>query len=530
MRQVDAVVVGAGFSGLYMVYRLRQAGFSVQAIEAAPSVGGTWYWNCYPGARCDIESMQYSYSFSEELQQEWIWSERYATQPEILEYLNHVADRFDLRRHILLSTQVDSAVLDEATLRWELGTACGKRYSARFCIMATGCLTTPRLPEIEGVESFAGAIYHTARWPRSGVDFSDKRVGVIGTGSTAIQLIPLIADSAAALSVFQRTPNFSVPARNAPLTPDQVHWTKQQYGEIRQQARHSSGGLFNPQQATGPAMADSAEQRRATFEAAWQRGGVTYMSVYTDILVDPAANDSAAEYVRERIREIVHDPAVAEALCPDGHPLGAKRLSVDTGYYETFNRPNVTLVDLRSTPIERITPDGVAYGDRKLALDALIFATGFDAMTGALLAIDIRGRNGRPLSECWAQGPRTYLGLGIAGFPNLFVVAGPGSPSVLSNMVVSIEQHVDWISDCLAKMRAQDACSIEPSEEAQDAWVEHVNAVANATLYGRANSWYAGANVPGKPRVFAPYVGGVGNYRARCDEVAANGYTGFILS
>lgn len=526
---VDAVVVGAGFAGLYMLHRLRAQGLSVQGIEAAPSVGGTWWWNCYPGARCDVESMQYSYSFSDELQQDWNWSERYATQPEILEYLNHVADRFDLRRHIRLDTRVVSAVFDEAAGRWMVRTSAGAALSARFCIMATGCLSEPKRPDVAGADSFAGRTLQTARWPRAGVSFTGRRVGVIGTGSTAIQAIPLIADQAASLHVFQRTPNFSVPAHNAPLQPAQVQETKAHYARLREEARHTSGGIVNPRRGTVSALAVDPDQRRRDYEAAWAHGGIGFQMTYTDMLTNAAANETAAEYVRERIREIVRDPATAEALCPSGHPLGAKRLSVDTDYYRTFNRDNVALVDLRQSPIERITPAGVRAGGREYPLDDLVFATGFDAMTGALLAIDIRGRGGLTLARKWADGPRTYLGLGISGFPNLFVVAGPGSPSVLSNMVVSIEQHVEWISDCIAHARRLDCTCIEAEEEAEGAWVDHVNAVADGTLFPRAGSWYVGANVPGKPRVFMPYVGGVGNYRAKCDDIAARGYPGFTL-
>jgi cyclohexanone monooxygenase len=528
VRQVDAVVVGAGFAGLYMLHRLRGLGFSAQVYEAGDGIGGTWYWNRYPGARCDVESLDYSYSFSDELQQEWRWTERYASQPEILRYIAHVADRFDLRRHIQLSTRVTAAVLDEAADRWVVQTDRGDRVSARFCIMATGCLSTAQVPRIEGLETFAGPWYHTGRWPHDGVDFTGQRVGVIGTGSSAIQSIPIIARQAAHLFVFQRTPNYSIPARNEPLDPEHERRWKASYAEHRRQARQSRVG-FVVESTEQSALAVSAEERAREYEARWRRGGLGFSATFADLLTDEKANETAAEFFRAKIREIVRDPAVADALSPRDYPLGTKRLCVDTDYYDTFNRPNVTLVDLRASPIEVITPHGLRTRDAGYALDSLVFATGFDAMTGALLGIDVRGRAGRPLREKWAAGPRTYLGLAVAGFPNLFTITGPGSPSVLSNMIVSIEQHVDWIADCLAYLRAHGLRSVEPTVGAEDGWGAHVDQVGRATLYPRAKSWYMGANIPGKPRVFLPYIGGVGVYRRQCDEEAAKGYAGFTL-
>lgn len=528
-QRLDAVIVGAGFAGMYMLHRLRSLGLSALVIEAAPSVGGTWYWNCYPGARCDVESVQYSYSFSDELQQEWNWTERYARQPEILRYLNHVADRFELRRDIRLNTRVTRAAFDEADARWCVTTAAGDRYDARFCIMATGALSEPKWPELPGLERFEGRRHHTARWPREGVDFAGQRVGVIGTGSTGIQSIPVIAAQAAKLFVFQRTPNFSIPARNAPLADEDVAWVKRHYAEVRDGARQSPGGIWKRQRPLHTALGLTAEERQKGFDAAWANGGAGFQTTYIDLLTNPAANRTAADYVHARIREAVRDPAVADALCPTDHPLGAKRLCVDSDYYATFNREHVTLVDLKKSPIREITPHGVRTADGEIELDALVCATGFDALTGALSAIDIQGRGGASLTGRWADGPRTYLGLAVAGFPNLFIVAGPGSPSVLSNVVVSIEQHVDWLTDCIAHLRERGLRTIEATASAQDAWVAHVNEVADTTVYPLANSWYVGANVPGKPRVFMPYVGGVNAYRARCDEVAANGYRGFTL-
>jgi cyclohexanone monooxygenase len=525
---LDAVIVGAGFAGLYALHRLRGLGLAARVYEAGGGVGGTWYWNRYPGARCDVESMDYSYSFSDELQQEWRWTERYAAQPEILTYINHVADRFDLRRDIELETRVTSAVFDEGIGRWTIETDRGDRVAARFCIMATGCLSEAQVPDFKGIETFEGRRYHTGKWPHEGVDFTGRRVGIIGTGSSAIQSIPIIATQAAQLFVFQRTPNYSIPANNAPLDPDYERQVKDSYADFRRQARESRAGLV-VERSGDSALAVPAEERERQYEKRWSRGGLGFSATYADILTSPEANDTAAGFFHAKIRSIVRDPAVAEMLCPKGYPLGTKRLCVDTGYYATFNRENVTLVDVSRAPIEAITPTGVLAGGIEHAVDDLVFATGFDAMTGALLAIDIRGRSGWPLRDAWAAGPRTYLGLAVAGFPNLFTITGPGSPSVLSNMIVSIEQHVDWIADCLVYLREHGYRTIEATAEAQDAWVQHVHDVGHMTLYPRASSWYMGANVAGKPRIFMPYVGGVGLYRQKCDEIAANGYPGFAL-
>jgi cation diffusion facilitator CzcD-associated flavoprotein CzcO len=524
----DAVVVGGGFAGLYMLYRLRGLGLSARMYEAGRGVGGTWFWNRYPGARCDVESMDYSYSFSDELQQEWRWTERYASQPEILAYSNHVADRFDLRRDIQLETRVTAARFDEATNRWTIQTDRSDRVSAQFCVMATGCLSDAQVPKLEGLETFEGTWYHTGHWPHEGVDFTGQRVGVIGTGSSAIQSIPLIARQAAHLFVFQRTPNFSVPARNAPLDPEYERRVKSTYAEFRRQARESRVG-FVVERNDQSALEASSDERQRAYESRWSRGGLGFNATFADLLTSKEANDTAAEFFRAKIQAIVRDPAVAEMLSPRDYPVGTKRLCVDTDYYDTFNRDNVTLVDVRRAPIEAITPRGLRTREAEYELDSLVFATGFDAMTGALLGIDIRGRAGAPLREKWAAGPRTYLGVATAGFPNLFTITGPGSPSVLSNMIVSIEQHVDWIADCLVYLRERGLGGIEASVEAEDEWVAHVNEVGHATLYPLANSWYMGANVPGKPRIFMPYVGGVGAYRQKCDDVAAKGYEGFTL-
>jgi cyclohexanone monooxygenase len=526
---LDAVVVGAGFAGLYALHRLRGLGLSVRVYEAGDGIGGTWYWNRYPGARCDVESLEYSYSFSGELEQEWHWTERYASQPEILKYAEHVADRFDLRRDIRLSTRVTKAVFEETANRWAIETDRGEQVRARFCLMATGCLSAAQVPDIPGRTSFQGPWYHTGHWPHAGVDFTGQRVGIIGTGSSAIQSIPIIAKQARHLYVFQRTPNYSVPAHNAPLDPGHERRWKADYPAHRSQARESRAGLVLERNDKS-ALEVSADERREAYERHWQRGGLGFSATFADLLTNRDANETAAEFFRGKIRSIVRDPAVADTLAPRDYPLGTKRLCVDTGYYDTFNRDNVTLIDLRKTPIQAITPDGLRTSAAEYTFDSLVFATGFDAMTGALLAIDIRGRGGRTLRDAWAEGPRTYLGLTVAGFPNLFMITGPGSPSVLSNMIVSIEQHVDWIADCITHLRGHGHTAIEATAEAQEQWVKHVNEVGHLTLYPLANSWYMGANVPGKPRIFMPYIGGVGAYRQHCDAVAARGYEGFTLT
>lgn len=526
----DAVVVGAGFAGLYLLHRLRELGLSVRALEAAGDVGGTWYWNRYPGARCDVESLQYSYSFSERLQDHWEWTERFATQPEILRYLNHVADHFDLRRDIQFDTRVAAARFDAGANRWVVTTDGDERFEAQWCIMATGALSAAQMPDVKGRDSFAGHLYHTGNWPHQGVDFGGLRVAVIGTGSSGIQAIPVIAEQCAHLTVFQRTPHYSVPARNQLLESDfRAQW-KQRYNEHRRRAREEtpSGILF--EFPVKSALAATEDERMQEYERRWLKGGSNFAHAYNDFLLDRDANETAAAFVREKIRQTVHDPNVAETLTPRDYPIFTKRICVDTGYYETFNRPNVTLVDLRKTPISEIVPSGIQTGERVHEADAIVFATGFDALTGALARIEIAGEGGVRLVDKWRAGPRTYLGLMSAGFPNMFFVTGPGSPSVLSNVVVSIEQHVDWITECIATVRHRQLSRVEATLEAEDDWVEHLNELASKTLLTTANSWYLGANIVGKPRVFMPYVGGVGTYRALCSEIASNGYRGFVLS
>ena len=524
----DAVIVGAGFAGMYMLHRLRGMGLSVRLFEAGGGVGGTWYWNRYPGARCDVESMQYSYQFSDELQQEWVWSERYAPQPEILRYANHVAARFDLRRDIQFDTRVYSAIFDEANDRWVLEVGDCERVTATYCVMATGCLSSANTPRFAGVDSFQGETYHTGHWPHEGADFSGKRIGIIGTGSSAIQSIPIIARQTAHLYVFQRTPNYTIPAHNVPLDPAYQAAVKADYAGIRARAKQTLPGLdfkFN----TESALASSEEERQREFEARWAYGGIPFMGAFGDLLYDQAANDLAAEFVRGKIREIVHDPEVAEMLSPH-NVIGCKRLCVDTGYWATYNRPNVTLIDVSDKPIEAITPAGIRARGREYAVDAIVFATGFDAMTGALVRIDIRGTGGQTLKEKWREGPKTYLGLGIAGFPNLFTITGPGSPSVLTNMLPSIEQHVEWVADCIGYLRESGLSRIEARAEAEESWVAHVREVAGGSLRSTCSSWYIGANVPGKPRIFMPYIGGFPAYVQKCNAVAAKGYEGFALA
>jgi cyclohexanone monooxygenase len=523
----DAVVVGAGFAGLYAIHCLRQLGFTVRAYEGGDGVGGTWYWNRYPGCRCDIESMQYSYSFSEELDQEWTWSEKYATQPEILAYANHVADKFDLRRDIRFETRVTAAHWDEARSLWRIATDRGDRIEARFCIMALGCLSAANKPPFDGMDEFRGPIYHTGEWPHEGVDFTGQRVAVIGTGSSAIQSIPLIAEQAKALTVFQRTPNYSVPAHNAPLDPAYVAEVKAHYPELRAKARARPTGFYFPFNAASAIDADPAA-REQQYEAFWERGGLPFLGAYGDLLFDKSANDTIAAFARAKIRAIVKDPETADLLCPD-NVFGCKRLCVDTGYFATYNMPHVKLVDVSRTPVERFTPEGVIVDGQLYEADAVVCATGFAAMTGAYEKIDIVGRDDLTLREKWIAGPRTYLGLMSAGFPNLFMLTGPGSPSVLASMIQAIEQHVDWVVDCMAHLRDVGARAIEPRLADEDAWVEHVNEVAQVSLRSTCSSWYVGANVPGRPRVFMPYIGGFPVYVARCNEVMDAGYDGFVL-
>ncbi len=529
-------MVGAGFAGLYALHKLRSQGLSVQVIEAAPELGGTWYHNRYPGARCDVESVDYCYSFSDELQRAWDWTEKYATQAEILRYLNWVADRLDLRRDITFNTRVVSAVLDSSTLRWTVTTDGPGVLTARFCLLATGPLSAAMIPDLPGLDTFAGEVYHTAHWPHRDVDFAGKRVAVIGTGSSGIQSIPIIAEQAEHLYVFQRTPNYSIPAGNRPLSAADLEDIKAGYPERRRLSWRSSGGSPHIT-AARPTMEYTPEERRAAFEKRWQLGGVLYSKTFPDQMADLAANDEARQFYEEKVRAVIDDPAIANLLIPNDHPIGTKRICTDSNYFQTFNKPNVSLVSVRATPIESIDTtginttgiDGTHEINTHYDLDMIVFATGFDALTGALAQIDIAGRGGVRLRDDWAAGPRTYLGLGVDGFPNLFVISGPGAPAVLANMVLHAEAHVNWIADAICYLDDHGYAAMEATRDAVDGWVTELARRADASLFTKANSWYLGANVPGKPRVFMLFIGGFAAYNDICAEVAEAGYKGFDL-
>jgi cyclohexanone monooxygenase len=523
----DAIIVGAGFAGMYMLHRLRGLGLTARVFEAGGGVGGTWYWNRYPGARCDVESMQYSFSFSEELDQEWNWSEKYAPQPEILRYANHVADRFDLRGDIRFDTRVTAATYDEQSKSWRIETDRGDEVVARFCIMAVGCLSAPNRPQFDGAADFRGPIYHTGEWPHGGVDFTGLRVGVIGTGSSAIQSIPVIAQQASQLTVFQRTATWSVPAWNEKLTEDYRRQVKADYPALRAKARARPTGFYFPFNIT-PALQASSQEREKQYEESWGRGGLPFLGAYGDLLFEKDANDTIADFARRKIRGIVKDPATADLLCPD-NVFGCKRLCVDTGYFETYNLPHVKLVDVSKKPIERFTPGGVQVDGVEYPCDAIVTATGFAAMTGSFEKIRVVGRGGVTLAEKWRAGPRTYLGLATAGFPNLFMITGPGSPSVLASMIQAIEQHVDWLADLIGHMRDVGATAVEPRVREENEWVEHVNDVSKVSLRSTCSSWYVGANISGRPRVFMPYIGGFPVYVQKCNEVMSRGFDGFVL-
>ncbi|WP_214403675.1 flavin-containing monooxygenase [Pseudonocardia lacus] len=527
-RRYDVLVVGAGFAGMYLIRKLRdELGLDVRVFERGDGVGGTWFWNRYPGARCDVESLFYSYSFDADLQRDWQWSERYPAQPEILAYAEHVADRFDLRPSIEFGTAVTAAEFDELENTWTVTTDTGDRASAPYLITAVGCLSAWQIPSFEGIESFAGEVHHTGDWPKEGVDFTGRRVAVIGTGSSGIQSIPVIARQAAHLTVFQRTAHYSIPARNRPLTEVEQRDTKAEYDVLRDLARQSRAGLVTDA-ALGAALETDPLVARTELERRWWRGGAGLTGIFTDTILSTEANEVVAEFVRGKVRSLVRDPRTAALLEPRDYPIGTKRLVIDSDYYATFNLPHVDLVSVRDTPIERISPRGVVVDGHEYECDAIVFATGFDAMTGSLNRIAIRGTGGQLLRDKWAAGPQSYLGLGVSGFPNMFMVTGPGSPSVLSNMIVSIEQHVDWIADYLGHLQRAGIVRTEASPEAERDWVEHVNDLAAGTLLPTAASWYMGANIPGKPRVYMPYCGGVGTYRDKCAQVAGDGYAGFV--
>jgi len=526
----DALIIGAGFAGMYQLHCLRdRLGLSAHVLEAGDGVGGTWYWNRYPGARCDSESHSYCYHFSDELVQGWEWSERYPSQPEILRYLNYAADKLDLKRDITFGARVVAARYDEAANLWRVRTEQGAEYVARYLITAVGCLSSANLPKIDGISDFQGNWYHTGEWPHEGVDFSGKRVGVIGTGSTGIQAIPVIAAAAKHLTVFQRTANYSIPARNAPLTDDFKKYVRENFAEIRDVMRSTVNG--HPWRIADRSVLEvTDEERNEIFEKAWEKGGLRLRAEFRDVLTNEEANEIISAFLKKKIGQIVQDPAKAAILADIDHGFGTKRPPIDTGYFETYNRDNVALVNLRAEPIERITATGVKTSKGEYPLDIIVFATGFDAMTGPLFNLNIAGRDGLGLRDVWREGPRSYLGLQVVGFPNLFTVTGPGSPSVLTNMPVAIEQHVEWITRCIVDMRAAGQTRIEAKPDAVDDWMVQVQEVADRTLFTKTlHSWYLGANVPGKPRVFMPYIGGMARYRRICDEVAEKGYEGFAL-
>jgi cyclohexanone monooxygenase len=529
---LDVIIVGAGVGGVYAIYKLRQLGLKVRAFERGSDVGGTWYWNRYPGCRCDVESLEYSFSFSPELDQEWSWPERYGNQGEILTYVRHVADRFDIRKDIQFDTVVTSAIFDEAANRWTVKTDTGETIVARYVVMATGNLSTPRMPDIKGIESFKGKTYHTGLWPHEGVDFTGLRVGIIGTGSSGVQAVPHIAKQARQLFVFQRTANFSLPAQNGPMDPEKEAKHKAEYPQRRADAVNTPFAIAGYPPPTKSALEVSEEERNATYAGKWQEGGsISFLYSYTDLLTNKAANDTASDFVRNKIRQTVKDAETAEALCPNNHPIGTKRLILDTNYYQTYNLPHVKLVNIRKNPIEEIMQWGIKTSDGKAyEVDAIVFATGFDAMTGAMKEIDIKGKAGLSINEKWNDGPQTYLGVMVAGFPNMFMITGPQSPGVKSQMIFACQQHVDFIADIIDYAHGRQMRRIEASRMAEMAWVQHNDEVADSTLYPLANSWYMGANIPGKPRVFMPYVGGVQKYVGKCNEVAAKGYEGFEMS
>lgn len=520
---LDAVVVGAGFGGLYMMHLLQQQGFTAQGIERGSDVGGTWYWNRYPGCQCDVESMEYSYQFSDDLQQKWEWTKRYAGQPEILRYANHVADEFSLRDNFMFNAAVIGADYDDANGIWSVRTDTGKTVTARYLIMATGCLSSTNTPDFPGLDDYAGDTYHTGDWPHEGVDFTDKKVAIIGTGSSAIQAIPLIAQQVGDLTVFQRTPNYSIPAQNKPLDPGKQADIKANYAEFRARGRMSpaafgAGFAFNPSSVFDA----SPEERKANFEEFWKHGGFNFLAAYNDLSTSVEGNEFACEFVRGKIREIVKDPETAELLCPDT-VLGCKRLCSDNGYFETFNQPNVNLIDVSTHPIDRLTAKGLVTNGKEYEFDAIIFATGYDALTGSLLKCNITGSKGIPLKDKWAAGPTNYLGLMTTGFPNMFTITGPGSPSALANLITGVEQHAEFITRLIQWSKDRGYNRIEADQVAEDSWVSTVNRRAAATLYPTCNSWYLGANVPGKPRVFMPYVG-FPDYSKKLEAVVEEDY------
>lgn len=528
----DAVVIGAGFMGMYALYRLRSLGLEVKGFEAGEGPGGTWYWNRYPGAQVDIESLAYSYSFDEELQQDWHWPHDFSKQSVLESYANHVADRFDLRRSFQFGARVNRLRFDEAEDRWQISTDRGDQVTARYVVAATGSLNATNIPAFPGIESFQGEWHHTSQWPRTKVDFAGKRVGVIGTGSTGVQIIPEIAKEAGHLTVFQRTANFSVPSQNKEMDPEHEREYKANYRSHRERALEAWGATEPYDDFVPQAVFDvDEEERQKILERAWEsRSGFRFIMSFTDVLTNAEANEVLAEFVRNKIRATVKDPKVAELLCPNTHPIGTKRPLLDNGYYETYNRDNVELVDVRSNPIVEITPTGLRTSAAEYELDMIVYATGFDAMTGAMTRMNVTGVGGQDLREKWHDGPTNYLGFMVAGFPNLFMVHGPGSPSVLAQMITTGEWQVDWIADRIKDLEGSGHRRIDTTPAAEGEWGQETEGIASATLFPKADSWYVGANIPGKPRVTMVYLGGFNLYRQRCDDAVTNDYRGFVLS
>jgi cyclohexanone monooxygenase len=529
LRDVDVVVIGAGFAGVYAVHRLSSRGLSVRGFEAGADVGGTWYWNRYPGARCDVESMDYSYGFSDKIQQNWDWGHLYSFQPSIHQYISHVADETGARSLIEFETSVVSQSYDAETQHWTVKTDKGEIITCRYCVMATGNLTVPLFPDISGLDTYEGEKYHSSRWPKEPIDFTGKRVAIFGTGATGVQIIPEVAKDASKLFVFQRTANFSLPARNRPLTPEEIDRVRKKYPELRNRARKHVFGIHSTPEPTRSVLELSEEEAIEQFEKFWAIGGsLTFQMAFTDFMRDERANKRLADFVRSKIRQTVKDPKTAQTLCPNDHPIGAKRICIDTGYFETYNLPHVELINLRERPVVRITPNGIESKEGLLEVDVIIFATGFDAITGAVTRIDITGRNGLKLAKKWSERPSAYMGIAVANFPNMFIITGPGSPSVKSNMVTSIEQHVELIDDIIGYMQKNDLGAIDADETAENEWVDYVNEVASKTLFVKSDSWYNGANVPGKARNFVPFVGGVNTYRLALEAMMQNNLKGFI--
>jgi cation diffusion facilitator CzcD-associated flavoprotein CzcO len=532
VRELDALVVGAGVAGLYQLYRLRELGFSVKSVDAAPDVGGTWYWNAYPGARVDSPANVYQYWFSQELLDEWEWSERFPAQGEIRRYLNFVADKFDLRRDIELNTNVVSATWQEDTQRWHVVTDNDGRFDVRFLVSCVGMLSAPKVPPFPGREHFRGEVYHTARWPQHDVDFSGKRVGVVGTGATGIQVIQTLASQVDDLYVFQRTPQYAVRMKNYPVDAEIMHSWREQYPVLRDQVHHTFAGFEWAVPEAGWASELSHEQRLEILEDCWSDGSLKmFVGTYPEVLAVPEMNDEVTDFVREKIRAQIDDPEVAAKLIPSDYGYGLYRVPLENGYFEAFNRPNVHLVDVKADPIERFSAEGLIAGDTEYPLDMLILATGFDAGTGSLARMNIRGRDGQALHELWQRDIRSTLGLQVHGFPNLFTVAGPLAPSTaFCNMATCLQQQVDWITDAIVYLRDHGKHSMEPTAEREDEWVRHHDEVASQTLFMSVNSWYVGGNIEGKPRRLLSYIGGVGTYRDLCDDIKAKEYPGFAMA